>query len=218
MRAKSKGSKAALPLSSRSVSVPSGRLPSECQPPFSRGSSRSRSASPSMLKPNHGERQRHRRPDREPRRAVHVVEARQREHAAPRRVGRRHAQAEAREARLGQDHRREPGGREARASSTRTCPRPSPARGGRGVRWRRWSVRDRSFHDSARHAAAYRGAATACFVRRVKPAPAATGSSWRRAAGAGPGPACGPRSPRAAPRSSRRACSRCGSAPGGRTR
>src|SRR5262245_35486328 len=45
-----------------------------------------------------GEGERDGGPDGEPGRAVHVVEAVEREHAAPRRMGRRHAEAEEREA------------------------------------------------------------------------------------------------------------------------
>src|SRR5205823_1450926 len=62
--------------------------------------------------PTPAERQRHGGPDGEPRCLVHVVEPRQRQHAAPRRIGRRHAEAEERQARLGQDHRRESRGRD----------------------------------------------------------------------------------------------------------
>src|SRR5262245_1757190 len=56
-----------------------------------------------------GEGERDGGPDGEPGRAVHVVEAVEREHAAPRRMGRRHAEAEEREAGLGEDDRGEAG-------------------------------------------------------------------------------------------------------------
>ena len=89
------------------------RAPPYCtRPPVprSRGSSTSRRASPSMLKPNTASEMAAPGPDRHPRRGVEERAARPRQHGAPRRIGRRHAEAEERQRRLGEDRAAEADG------------------------------------------------------------------------------------------------------------